>query len=86
MSQVTSWPTREYNQKPGNEHRADTHSGNIGRWRRRENCRERQRGERDIDRENSSHYLDNAKAAVGGALIEMRPVCQPNRFASYGPA
>ncbi len=80
------WPTREYNQKPGNKRGADTHSDNIGRWRRQENCRERQRGERNIDRENSGHYFDDAKAPISGALIKMRPVCLPNWFAPYGPA
>jgi hypothetical protein len=77
---------RKYNQKRGNKRCTRTHGGNVGHSRRQNNCRNRQRRQRKVDAKNSGHDLKDSEAAIGGALIKMRPMRLLYRFAVRGPA
>src|ERR1700751_2181637 len=80
------WPAREYNPEPRDQRHAGAHRGNIGHSRWQKNCRKSQSRQRNIDNKNSGHDLKDAEATIGGALIKMRPVRLPYRFAVHSPA
>ena len=68
-------------EQPGNENSAKSQRCDFARPARHDHGNDRQNAEADIHGEYASDHGHGRKTLVGGALIEMRPVRLPERFA-----